>query len=366
MEKVIAANTRFGFKLFAELVKQEADKNIFISPASIAMALTMTYNGAGGETQCAMAETLELQGLSLEEINRANLALIETLENADPDVVLNIANSLWGKKDIAFKPKFIQQNQDFYRAEVRTLETAELVNAWVKDKTQEKISEIIKQISADIILLLINAIYFKGTWTKQFDKSATRDLPFKLLDGTTQTCPMMVQEGHYSYYEENDFQAISLPYGTGRVSMYIFLPASHSSLSKFMNKLTMENWQMWLARFHEMEGEIMLPRFRLEYDKSLKGILRDLGMGIALEELKANFTEMGYFAPGAVWIGDVVHKTFVEVNEEGTEAAAVTMVVMLIRSLPRRFQMVVDRPFFCVIRDNQSGAVLFMGVVVKP
>jgi serpin B len=370
--KLVDANTKFGFKLFSEVLKRDSNKNVFISPASVAIALSMTYNGASASTQQEMAKALELQGLSLQDVNQANNALKTSLENADPGAVqLTIANSLWAKQGVAFKPEFMQRNQQFYGAKVTELDftkpnAAGAINSWVKENTRGKIDQIIQQISPSDVLFLINAIYFKGNWTKEFDKSQTTERPFHLLDGTEKQHPMMSQSGRYRYYDNETFQAVSLPYGEGRLSLYVFLPRETTNIEAFQQQLAVENWQQWMNQFRMRRGAIQLPRFKFDYDIQLNSALKALGMEEAFDDSTANFSNM---SSARLAINEVKHKTFVEVNEEGTEAAAATSVGMVLtsaRTPDEPFQMVVDRPFFCAIRDNQTGTILFMGSVVEP
>ena len=369
--KLVDANTKFGFKLFSEILKQDSNKNVFVSPTSVAIALSMTYNGASGETQQAMAKALELQGLSLQNINQGNEALKSSLENADPAVQLSIANSLWAKQGISFKPDFMQTNQQFYGAKVTELDfakpdAANVINSWVKENTRGKIDQIVNQLKPSDVLFLINAIYFKGNWTKQFDKSQTTERPFYLSDGTQKPHPMMSQAGKYRYYENETFQAVSLPYGKGRMSLYVFLPKKDSSLDAFQQQLSLENWQQWINQFGMRQGSIQLPRFKFDYNIQLNSALKALGMETAFDASRANFSNM---SSASLAINEVKHKTFVEVNEEGTEAAAATSVGVMLTSarMPEDpFQMIVDRPFFCAIRDNQTGTVLFMGSIKEP
>jgi serine protease inhibitor len=368
--RLVEANTKFGFKLFQEVLKQDSNKNVFVSPTSIAIALSMTYNGASGETQQAMAKALELQGMSLPDINQANEALKATLEKADPDVQLAIANSLWAKQGIPFKPEFLQSNQQFYKAKVTELnfsspDATKTINGWVKENTRGKIDRIINQIQPNDVLFLINAVYFKGNWSKQFDKSQTTERPFYLSNGTQKQHPMMSQSGKYRYYENETLQAVSLPYGKGRLSFYVFLPKKNTNLKTFEQQLSLENWQQWMNQFQMRSGSIQLPRFKFDYDIQLNNALKALGMETAFSN-QANFSNM---TSASVAIDEVKHKTFVEVNEEGTEAAAATSVGMVLTSAPmpqEPFQMVVDRPFFCAIRDNETGTILFMGSIQEP
>lgn len=367
-EEIISANTLFGFNLFSELVREDAGKNVFISPLSISIALGMTYNGAAGKTQEAMAKALELKGMKLEDINSGYAGLMKDLKSSDPRVELLIANSLWARREVEFEPDFLKRNKEFYKARITTLDFADpgspgAINKWVSENTKGKIKKIVEQIDPQTVMFLINAIYFRGKWSCEFDKSRTKDDIFYLLDGTEKSVPMMSQSGRFQYYRGKGFQAVSLPYGDGRMSMYIFLPDEGSSLSDFLAGLNRENWGKWLPLFHYMEGDIKLPRFKLEYEKSLNNALGSLGMGIAFDPGKADFRGM---SDTTLYIQSVLHKAVVEVNEEGTVAAAVTSVMMGITSVSERFTFIVNRPFFFAIHDNQTNSLLFMGAVVKP
>jgi serine protease inhibitor len=371
--RLVAANTGFGFKLLAEAIKQGGGRNVLISPSSVALALAMTYNGASGETRRAMERSLALEGMSMEEVNRAYAALRGALESRDAKVRLEVANSLWAKKGAGFRQDFIERNRSFFGAEVTELDfndpaAASAINQWVSGKTNGKIEKIIEEINREAVLYLINAIYFKGEWSKRFDKAQTKEDAFTLASGGQKRLPMMRQTGKYQYLEEKGFQAVSLPYGDGRVSMYVFLPAKDSSLAEFERGLAAKNWEEWMNDFAKTEGEIVLPRFKVEYEIELNDALKALGMGVAFDPNRADFSAMFQNATAA-FISKVKHKTFAEVNEEGTEAAAVTSVEVMPTSIaqPRQpFRMVVDRPFFVAIRDNASGTILFMGSITDP
>jgi len=367
-DKLIAANTRLSFKLFSEVLKQQPDKNIFISPTSIAIALAMTYNGAKAETQQAIAQTLELQGMSLEDVNQANSFLRETLSHPDPNVRLSLANSLWARKGEQFNPEFIQKNQNFYGARLTDLDFSDsqassIINDWVKQSTEGKIEKIVegKDITPNTILFLINAIYFKGAWGREFDKTQTKELPFTLINGTQKQHPIMFQQDRYGYYTNELFQAVSLPYGQGRFSLYVFLPQKNSSLKAFYENLNAENWDKWMSQFKPQPVYIGLPRFRLDYGIELNNVLKSLGMAIAFDPNRANFANM---TSRPAYISKVKHNTFFEVNEEGSEAAGATSVQIVTRGVPT--SVIVDHPFFCAIRDNQTKTILFMGSVVEP
>ena len=370
---VVTANTQFGFNLFDDIRKTEQDKNIFISPLSISIALAMTLNGASGETEQAMANTLHLQGLDSESRNAGYAGLRQALQVADPKVILTIANSLWARQGVPFKQDFLQRNTKYFGAEVSTLNfmdpsTLTTINQWVNTSTNGKIPKILDEINPDMVLFLINAIYFKGTWQTEFDPSRTRDGAFYLTTGTEKQIPMMTRTGDYQYYEnyEEKFQAISLPYGNGRMSMYIFLPYRESDLNTFLDGLNTENWENWISQFNEQEVFLSVPKFKLEYEKTLNNPLQALGMDIAFAPGAADFSRMADLeALGKnLYIGEVLHKAVVEVSEEGTEAAAVTSVGIRATSAPPAFMA--NRPFFFAIRDNETKTVLFMGTVVDP
>ena len=373
-QRLISANSKFGFNLFSEIAKHESGKNVFISPVSVGLALSMTYNGAVGETKEGMQRVLEILGMNHLELNQAYSQLRAALESADPKVQLNIANSLWGKKGISFNPDFIKRNEQYYGAEVTALDfgdpgTPGRINSWVNDKTKGKIKGIVDKIDPQAILYLINAIYFKGAWTNEFAKARTKEETFTTGSGKQKPHPIMHQSGDYQYFENKDFQAVSLPYGNRRISMYLFLPAKGRSLGEFQKNLNAANWNSWMNSFGETKGEIGLPRFKVEYEISLNDVLKALGMGIAFDQNRADFSGIVKMTPENVYISQVKHKTFAEVNEEGTEAAAATSVEMSVTSAmqPRKtFRMIIDRPFFCAIRDNTTGTLLFMGSIVDP
>lgn len=367
---LITAYNDFGFRLFTQLAQPAANQNIFISPFSIAVALTMTANGAAHETQKAMLDTLGLRGLSLAGVNAEAAALLTSFEDLDPYVQLASANSLWTAPSLVCKPQFIERNQNFYRAVVRALDftapdAAATINAWVKSQTHDKIDRLIQpaDLSALTTLVLINALYFQGKWTRPFDAERTKMLPFSLLAGSTQPHPLMSQSGEYHYYEDESAQVIKLPYGAGRISMVIVLPQPEMAFAGLQAKLLESHWRHWLSNFNRQEGSILLPRFKLEYEQELKPALATLGMGLAFSP-GADFSQM---CEAASDIDKVIHKTFLEVNEAGTEAAAATAVIM-VRGMPpkNRFHLRVDRPFFCAIVDDQTGAILFMGSIVDP
>ena len=373
--EVIAANNAFGLRLYKTIAAAEGSKNLFLSPASIAMALAMTYNGAQAETKLAMAATLGLSGYDVDDVNRANRTLLAAWDGADPAVKLALANSLWAKHDLTFKETFLQRNRTFYQARVEPIEfmapsACKTINAWVSEKTMGKIDNLIKQedLTADTILILINAIYFKGIWKEQFDPKLTKERAFNLAPDATKNWPMMARDSSFEYLQTLEFQAVRLPYGGGRMHMLVLLPAATSSLKALQAALTPERWRAWAAQFHSAEGVVVLPKFKLEYETMLNTPLCALGMAIAFDRQHADFKAMADLRE-RICIDKVRHKAFVEVNEEGTEAAAATSVGMMrtTAAMPMgKFHMVVDRPFLFAICDRETEAILFLGSVVEP
>jgi len=370
----ISAYGTFGVGLYREMLKERPSENIFISPASVGFALAMTMNGAAGETRDAMANALKLTERSPAFVNVVDSTFISKMNDTIGGVTLSVANSLWAREGVTFRKDFLTTNERYYGAEIQTLdfrssEAPARINGWVAAKTHNRITKIVDEIDGSTILFLINAIYFKGTWTKEFDTSLTREEPFHLTDSATSPRPMMRQSGKYDYLEGDGFQAVRLPYGDGRIGMYVFLPARGSSLERFHEGLTGEKLNAWIGHLAPRAGTIRLPRFRIEYEATLNQSLSALGMAVAFDPNRANFTRMFEAAGANAYIHEVRHKTFVEVNEEGTEAAAVTSVEMRVTSVMEEeppFELIVDRPFFIAIVDGKTGLVLFMGAIVNP
>jgi serine protease inhibitor len=373
--RIVKASNEFGMQLHRQLVQtvQNKKKNIFISPTSISLALAMAYNGSKGETQTAMAQTMGWQGMSLDEMNRGNETLISLLQQPGSGVQVRIANSLWSRKGKPFDSDFMKTNQAFYDAKVSELnfsspKAPDTINDWVNKNTNGKIPKMIESIDAMEVLILMNAVYFNGGWKKEFQPSATKEESFKLQDGSTTQVQMMAQTGTYEYLQEEEFQAIRLPYGDGQMDMLVILPDASSSLGALHDKLWADH-SRWRQPFQQSRGEIKLPRVKIEYGEQLKEPLKAMGMTLPFDEVKADFSGMTPVPPN-LYISAVTHKTFVEVNEKGTEAAAVTSVHMSTTSaqidIDTPFQMTINRPFFFAIEHRQTGAWLFVGSVVEP
>jgi len=371
-QELIQSDNAFGLKLFREIdVQEDADANIFISPLSVAMALGMTYNGAAGETQAAMQETLELQGLTIDEVNQSYRSLIDLLRNLDPSVEFLLANSIWYRQEFPVIQDFLDVNREYFDAEVTGLDfdspsAAPTINAWVDEKTNGRITEIVDDpISPELVMFLINAIYFKGDWTFQFDQGLTSDAPFYLEGGGQVQVPMMQTSGEIEIgrYSDGELEAIDLLYGGKAYSMTIVMPYGDGTLSELVQSLDAARWAEIVDGLTTVESQVWMPKYTLEYELTLNDVLKALGMQIAFDEFNADFSKI-YDGPWNLYISKVKHKTFVDVNEEGTEAAAVTSVEVGVTAMPPT--VMVNRPFVFAIREKFSGTILFMGRMMNP
>jgi serine protease inhibitor len=297
--------------------------------------------------------------------------LIELIVGLDPKVTSLIANSIWYRTGLSVKTEFSNVNKSYFNAEVTALDFSDpgapaVINAWVNKNTNGRIPNIIDSISPEIVMYLIDAIYFKGTWTTQFDPKHTHDDAFQLIDGSSKPVRMMMLKDTMQYWENDDFQAVDLPYGNGLFSMSIVLPKRGTQVDEIVADFTGENWGQWVGAFRDKHGTLELPRFKLAYELQMNSVLQALGMGVAFEACCADFSGIADVSPERLFISEVKHKAFVEVNEEGTEAAAVTSVAIGKTSVGDSFSMKVDRPFLFVIREHHSNAIIFAGKIMAP
>lgn len=371
---ISASNNAFGIDLYKKLITEEKG-NIFISPYSISSALAMTYAGARGNTEKQMAKVLYFN-LPQEDIHKAFSSLNAYFNRPNKSYQLAIANALWGQANYPFQKEFINLLNKYYEAGFNEVdfvneenrEKARLtINKWVEDKTNNKIKELIhpEDISALTRLILVNAIYFKGKWQNQFDPKETRDMPFNLENKKKINVPMMHQEGKFNYTEDEKVQVLELPYSEKELSMVIFLPKEGISLSDFEKELSIERVNKLLSNLSQEKVDVYIPKFKMEKRYILNKILIDLGMSDAFDMMLADFS--GMTGSKDLYISKVIHQSFVEVNEEGTEAAAATAVIMSGKSIaPMIIEFKADRPFLFIIRDIKTNTILFMGRFVEP
>jgi serine protease inhibitor len=375
LTKVAAANNEFAFNLLRRLAAEQPAKNLFISPYSAATALQITANGANGVTKQEMQQVLHTAGLSDETINAGNKSCAELLKSADTDIILSTANALWYRQGVPIKESFVALNQKYFSATIQPLDFRNVsaseaeINQWASDQTHGRIRDIANGLIDPNLtdMVLANAIYFKGKWLEPFDKNLTQQKIFHAASGRAMEVPMMRKVNEMLSYRRDTghYQAVRLPYMGDKLAMYVFLPDDGSSPDQLLQSLTADNWQEIVTTgFKRNEGELVLPKFKIESGFELKDTLRALGMKTAFEPGRADFS--GIFN-GPHNIDKVRQNTFVEVGEEGTEAAAVTAVeftqsAAVIREDPP-FRMIVDRPFVFAIADARSQMLLFLGVV---
>jgi serine protease inhibitor len=376
--RVSSATDDFGFRLLKALAK-DPKQNTIISPLGVATVFAMAYNGAAGATKREMAKTLGLGSLGDDDINRANHSLMLALAKADPAAQPEIANALWVQKDYPINPEFRTVCESFYDASAASLDfvgdpkgAAAEINSWVDKHTHHRIPVLVKEVDSNTRLILTDAVYFKATWSFPFKKAETRPRPFHLMSGDLRQAAMMDQSRWFSYLENQSFQAIRLPYGNEeRYAMYVFLPRKTAGLPDFLRSLDKKHWTRWTGQFAPNNGEIALPKFEATYSKQLNDTLKTMGIILAFDDRRADFSRISLYPTPAtpLFISDVEHKTWMKVDEEGTEAGAATSLIFEFSSASSSshpFAMVVDHPFFFAITEQQSGALLFAGVVMDP
>ena len=384
---VVAGNNKFALELYKKLGSREG--NLFFSPHSISTALALVYAGAQGQTELQMTRALHFPvivkpGTELSSTliqNRQRFAsvfgkIIENLNNRGKKsgYELRVANALWGQKDYGFLEEFLelietnydgQLNEvDFVRATETTRKT---INTWVEKQTDNKIKNLIRKGVLDSMtrLVLTNAIYFKGNWARQFKEDRTKEAPFTLSDGRKVDVAMMNQTEKFNYMETESFQALELPYVDDELSMIILLPKEFDGLDEFEKTLTAENLSKWMGELRNREVRVSIPKFKMTSQFGLAPVLKSMGM---VDAFSANADFSGMNGKRDLLISAVIHKAYVDVNEEGTEAAAATAVTMKLTSIgPTRIPVFrANHPFLFLIRDNHSGSILFIGRVMKP
>lgn len=360
----------FGLNLLDQVAQRaETDQNVILSPLSVSLAFGLLLNGADAETRTEMEKALALDGMSAQTINETYRDLLDQLPKADSKVTFTTANAIWYRNTFgpSIKPDYLNTNQVYFGAKVQGLDfsspsAVKTINDWVKENTNGKIEKLVDQLSDTEVMYLTNALYFKGKWTHEFKASDTASKPFTSGKGTQVTVNMMQQETTLPYFENPKLQAVELPYGNGTYSMTVLLPKSGTTVSDVAASLK-SDWATVAGGLTKQSVELSLPRWKMNYDITLNGVLQAMGMERAFNPELANFSQI---ADAQLFITEVKHKTFMEVNEEGTEAAAVTGIGVGVTSAPSSKIVLVNRPFLFVIREKSTGAFLFVGRITNP
>ena len=371
-KQVETANNSFGLTLFGKIASQEEGKNFFISSLSVSMALAMTLNGAHGQTYTDMQKTLGLDGFTNDQINQSYQNLITFFSNLDPSVKFNIANSIWYRNTFSVLSDFLAVDSTYFDSEVRPLDfndpgAAGTINSWVSDKTNGKISSVLQPpIDPSTMMYLINALYFNGMWKYSFDAANSNLYPFQLSNGLTESDSMMVLRDTLNYYSDTSLQVVELPYGDGDYSMLVLLPAANLSLTNAAAEFNQNEMDNITKNLTPRDVQLTLPKFKVKYETDLVKTLSQMGMGSAFS-MNADFTRIN--PQGGLSITGVLHKTYVDVNEKGTEAAAVTVVTVgttVAGPKPGPIFFAVIRPFMFLIKENHDNTIMFMGAIAQP
>jgi serpin B len=373
--KIINANNDFSIELFQTLNPQSGDSNMFISPVSVSFALGMTMNGADGNTFEEMKTVLGFGASDLETINQSYATLINELYNASDGVKFNLANSIWFRKGNTLQEVFRALNEDYFHAKIESLDFSEptaaknIVNGWVEDQTEEKIKNLVKESDFNAaIMMLINAIYFKAAWKYEFDKNETESGNFRIDEQNIVECDMMSMKGKFKYAQNEDYDVLELPYANENYSMLMIKPKS-AGINEFISGFDRQKLNNIIDKLEKDSVNISLPKIDLEYEVELKEILFEMGIRDAMNRLTADFSKMFEAISGGIWISKVRQKSFLKINEEGTEAAAATVVVMgRLSAVTNSHEIYINfnSPYLFLIREKRSNTILFCGKIINP
>lgn len=369
-ENIIDANNNFSLELFKTINTNEGDSNIFISPVSVSFALGMTMNGADRNTYEEMKNTLDFADLDIEKINKSYLTLIDELYNVSEGVEFNLANSIWYSDKFSLQNEFKNLNENYFKAKMEGLDfndvenSLDIMNSWVEEQTQGKIKNLINRIYPNDCMFLINAIYFNASWKYQFDETETEESQFYIDNENAVNCDMMNIKSKFHFVKTNDYHALELPYANENYSMLMLMPRS-KNIDDFLNSINRDTIAKIQNKFEYDSINISIPKLELEYEINLNDILIEMGIEEAFDSRSANFSKMFNELQSSIWIDRVKQKSFLKVNEEGTEAAAATVVVMTLGISDEKF-MNFNIPYLFFIIEKQSNTILFCGKVVNP
>lgn len=366
------ANNQLGFSVLST-IDTPKDENVFISPTSLYTALLLAYNGADGDTKEEFKDTLQIKDWTDTEVNEAMNVLLHSFEKDNKAIDVSSANSLWLANEFTFQTDYEQTMEQYFDAHITMIDraddtSADKINKWVNKETRGKIETIMEPpLDPNFVVLLVNVLYFNGEWQYEFEESATEERVFHTGTDEVDVDFMYLQE-ELSYMENDDVQAIKLPYGEGEMMMQVILPKEDVEIKEVVDTILMEEWDTWQTAFQEREGKLLFPKFEMEYDIVLNDVLQELGIEAAFTE-RANFSHLIEETNGLA-ISEVKQKTYIDVDEVGTEAAAATSVEIVETSLvvdeEEPFEMDVNRPFIFAITDTETGAILFLGQINDP
>lgn len=362
MEKRVSQDNDFAFDLLKKTISSSGETNVFVSPLSVSIALGMAWNGANGATKTEMETAMKMSGMSVADINGYYQIMQSTLPGIDPLTKLSIANSLWYKTGFSVKPDFLKVNSDYFNAYIKELDfsqawAVDTINNWCSKETNKLIPTIINQIPSNAVMYLMNAVYFKGIWSKQFDKTKTTELTFTNETGNQMNVNMMSMKDTFAYAQTDIAQYLEIPYGNKAFSMTVILPADNITTNDVLNTLTADNWSVALNSLTEQQVTVYLPRFKVTNSFNLNQELQDMGMKLAFTDA-ADFSNI---AAVPLKISYVIHNTYCTVDEEGTEAAAVTSIGIVTSAERQPIIFNVNKPFVFVIREKSTGVILFIG-----
>ncbi|MCL2726923.1 MAG: serpin family protein [Bacteroidales bacterium] len=364
----VAGDNAFSFNLFRQVATSDDKTNAFISPLSVTMALGMLYNGTSPDARAEMAKALGMSNFTDTEINEYYQTMSQALLKVDPLTALAIANSIWSEKTYPVKQTFIDVNKKYFDAEVQSLDfklksTLDAINNWCAKKTNDKIKTILDEIPEEAVMYLINAVYFKSKWESPFEKKDTKKEDFTKEDGVRKQVDMMNQTVRFPYYQDEMLQCVEMPYGNGAFSMIAILPAQDKTVDDLVNYFDNDTWNGVISNLMERKVDVKFPRFKIECEFSLVQPIQNLGMQLIF---RTGGNLNGIADDPQLCVSRIIHKTFVEVNEEGTEAAAVTAIEAVATSYTPPAQFFANRPFLYLIKEKSTGAILFMGRMDEP
>lgn len=369
VDKISNANNKVAFKFLRETIKSNSKDNIVISPLSLNTILSLTQNGAAGNTKVEMLKALEMEGYDDKTINDSYKNIIAHF-NSLKGIETKLGNSVWIEKGAAVKKDFKAAGQEYYEAEINELDfskksSVDSVNKWVYNYTAGKIDKIVDSFDLNTYMTLINTVYFKGKWSKPFTESHTKKAHFTNSESRTENVDMMQESLSVEYLKNDSFEAVRIPYEDNNFGMYVFLPNKSSSIDKLMKDMNLESWGNWMKDFKKAQVQVSLPRFKIEFEEKLNDMLMDFGMKEAFGG-KADFRNIT--EETKLYISLVKQKSYIDVNEAGTEAASATAVVMKSVSIEadKPISFTADRPFIYAIADKKTGLIVFMGKVEKP